>query len=83
LGCCTWEDALWATISALCEEQQSEALAWLGGEFWESSGREEDEASEEEEVIWQADVEQELQALASVHLQEGFTRFTTVIIVFE
>jgi len=30
-ACCTWEDALWATISVLCEERQGEALARLGG----------------------------------------------------
>jgi nuclear pore complex protein Nup107 len=70
-ACRTWEDALWATISVLCEERQSDALARLGGGFWEPSGREEDEASEEEEDAWRADVEQELQALATVQVQEG------------
>ena len=75
-ACRTWEDALWATISVLCEERQSDALARLGGGFWEPSGRElgddvEGEAAEEEEEAWQADVEQELQALATVQVQEG------------
>jgi hypothetical protein len=75
-ACRTWEDALWATISVLCEERQSEALARLGGGFWEPSGRElgedvEGEAAEEEEEAWRADVEQELQALATVQVQEG------------
>jgi nuclear pore complex protein Nup107 len=70
-ACRTWEDALWATISVLCEERQSDALARLGGGFWESSGREEGEASEEEEDAWRADVEQELQALATAQVQEG------------
>ena len=63
---------MWATISVLCEERQSEALARLGGGFWEPSGREEEgEPSEEEEEAWRADVEQELQALATVQIQEG------------
>jgi nuclear pore complex protein Nup107 len=71
-ACRTWEDALWATISVLCEERLSEALARLGGGFWEPSGREEEgEPSEEEEEVWRADVEQELQALATVQVQEG------------
>ena len=75
-ACRTWEDALWATISVLCEERQSEALARLGGGFWEPSRRElgedvEGEAVEEEEEAWRADVEQELQALATVQVQEG------------
>jgi len=75
-ACRTWEDALWATISVLCEERQSEALARLGGGFWEPSGRElgedvEGEAAEEEEEAWRADVEQELQALATAKVQEG------------
>ncbi|KAH9989542.1 107-domain-containing protein [Russula vinacea] len=38
-ACRTWEDALWATISVLCEDRQSEALARLGGGFWEPSRR--------------------------------------------
>jgi len=79
-ACRTWEDALWATISVLCEERQSEALARLGGGFWEPSGREVDvdvggegegDAVDEEEEAWRADVEQELQALATVQVQEG------------
>ena len=79
-ACRTWEDALWATISVLCEERQSEALARLGGGFWEPSGRvllDEQaggpgEAGDEEgEDAWRADVEQELQALATVQVQEG------------
>lgn len=72
-ACRTWEDALWATISVLCEERQSDALARLGGGFWEPSGREEEEgeAGEEEEDAWRADVEQELQALTTVQVQEG------------
>ncbi|KAH9043875.1 nuclear pore protein 84/107 [Lactarius pseudohatsudake] len=71
-ACRTWEDALWATISVLCEERLSEALARLGGGFWEPSGRgEEGEAGEEEEDTWRADVEQELQALSAVQAQEG------------
>jgi nuclear pore complex protein Nup107 len=78
-SCRTWEDALWATISVLCEERQSEALAWLGGGFWGPSGRElgggnvgelEGDAEEEEDA-WRADVEQELQTLAAVQVQEG------------
>ncbi|KAH9976532.1 nuclear pore protein 84/107 [Russula compacta] len=77
-ACRTWEDALWATISVLCEERQSEALARLGGGFWEPSGRVlldeqgQGEAGDEEgEDAWRADVEQELQALATVQVQEG------------
>ena len=75
-ACRTWEDALWATISVLCEERQSEALARLGGGFWEPSGRElevdgEGDAGDEEEEAWRVDVEQELQALATVQVQEG------------
>jgi nuclear pore complex protein Nup107 len=71
-ACRTWEDALWATMSVLCEERLSEALARLGGGFWEPSGRgEEGEAGEEEEDTWRADVEQELQALSVVQAQEG------------
>jgi len=72
-ACRTWEDALWATISVTCEERLSEALARLGGGFWEPSGRgEEQEAGEEEEDTWRADVEQELQALSTVQPQEGY-----------
>ncbi|KAH9075675.1 107-domain-containing protein [Lactarius deliciosus] len=56
-ACRTWEDALWATISVLCEERLSEALARLGGGFWEPSGR-----GEEGE---------KLQALSAVQAQEG------------
>jgi len=41
-ACRTWEDALWATISVLCEERQSEALVRLGGgslgTLWERVG---------------------------------------------
>jgi nuclear pore complex protein Nup107 len=75
-ACRTWEDALWATISVLCEERQSEALARLGGGFWEPSGRELDEemggeVGDEEDDPWRADVEQELQSLATVQVQEG------------
>ncbi|KAI0259467.1 nuclear pore protein 84/107 [Gloeopeniophorella convolvens] len=71
-ACRSWEDALWATISVLCEERQSVALARLGGGFWEPSGRDEaGDLSEEEEEAWQADVEQALQALATVQVQEG------------
>ncbi|KAN0138564.1 Nuclear pore protein 84/107 [Lactarius tabidus] len=71
-ACRTWEDALWATMSVLCEERLSEALARLGGGFWEPSGRgEEGEAGEEEEDTWRADVEQELQSLSAVQAQEG------------
>jgi nuclear pore complex protein Nup107 len=60
----------------LCEERQSEALARLGGGFWEPSGREldvdgEGDAGDEEEEAWRVDVEQELQALATVQVQEG------------
>jgi hypothetical protein len=62
-------------IAVLCEEWQSEALARLGGGFWEPSGREEDEASEEEDA-WRADVEQELHALATVQVQEGGVRIS-------
>lgn len=78
-SCRTWEDALWATISVLCEERQSEALARLGGGFWEPSGRDlgsgdvgggEGDGDEEEDA-WRADVEQELQTLATVQVQEG------------
>ena len=59
-------------MSVLCEERLSEALARLGGGFWEPSGRgEEEEASEEEEDTWRADVEQELQSLSAVQVQEG------------
>jgi nuclear pore complex protein Nup107 len=75
-ACRTWEDALWATISVLCEERQSEALARLGGGFWEPSGRELDEemggeVGDEEDDPWRADVEQELQSLTTVQVQEG------------
>ena len=71
-ACRTWEDALWATMSVLCEERLSEALARVGGGFWEPSGRgEEGEAGEEEEDTWRADVEQELQALSAVQAQDG------------
>ncbi len=78
-ACRTWEDALWATISVLCEEHQSEALARLGGGFWEPSGRESaggdvgagEVEEDEEEDAWRADVEQELQTLATVQVQEG------------
>ncbi|KAI0294069.1 nuclear pore protein 84/107 [Multifurca ochricompacta] len=77
-GCRTWEDALWATISVLCEERQSEALARIGGGFWEPSGRGGEEGeevvgevAEEEEDAWRADVEQALQALATAQVQEG------------
>jgi hypothetical protein len=52
---------------SLCEKRQSEALARLGCGFWVPSWREEEgKASEEEEDAWWADVEQELQALATV-----------------
>ena len=78
-SCRTWEDALWATISVLCEERQSEALARLGGGFWGPSGRELGGGDvgegggdgDEEEDTWRADVEQELQTLATVQVQEG------------
>ena len=78
-SCRTWEDALWATISVLCEERQSEALARLGGGFWGPYGREwgggdageREGDGEEEEDAWRADVEQELQTLAAVQVQEG------------
>ena len=77
-SCRTWEDALWATISVLCEERQSEALARLGGGFWEPSRRELDGGADvgegggdEEEDAWRADVEQELQTLATAQVQEG------------
>ena len=78
-SCRTWEDALWATISVLCEERQSEALARLGGGFWEPSGRDlgggdvgggEGDGDEEEDA-WRVDVEQELQTLATAQVQEG------------
>jgi hypothetical protein len=73
--CRTWEDTLWATISVLCEERQSEALARLSGGFWEPYGRELDEEMGgevgDEDDPWRADVEQELQALAMVQMQEG------------
>ena len=35
--CRTWEDVLWVMISDQCEERPSEALARLGGGFWEPS----------------------------------------------
>ena len=78
-ACRTWEDALWATISVLCEERQSEALARLSGGFWEPSRRELDGGDvgegagedDEEEDAWRADVQQELQTLATVEVQEG------------
>ncbi|KAH9991402.1 107-domain-containing protein [Russula vinacea] len=80
-ACRTWEDALWATISVLCEDRQSEALARLGGGFWEPSRRELDGGDvgegkgegegDEEEDAWRADVEQELQTLATAQVQEG------------
>ena len=75
-ACRTWEDALWATISILCEEHQSEALARLGGGFWEPSGRASDEggdaeAGDDEEEAWRAEVEQELQTLTTAQVQEG------------
>jgi nuclear pore complex protein Nup107 len=41
-SCPTWEDVLWATISVLCEERQSEVLAveWgFLGAIWERVGR--------------------------------------------
>lgn len=59
-------------MSVLCEERLSEALARLGGGFWEPSGRgEEGEPGEEEEDTWRADVEQELQSLSAAQAQEG------------
>jgi nuclear pore complex protein Nup107 len=75
-ACRTWEDSLWATISILCEERQSEVLARLGGGFWEPSGRASDdvgegEAGDEEEEAWRAEAEQELQTLATAQVQEG------------
>lgn len=77
-SCRTWEDALWATISVLCEERQSKALARLGGGFWVPSERDSElgEAmwvsvrdGDEEEDVWQTDVELELQTLATMQVQ--------------
>ena len=34
-ACKTWEDHLWARVSALCEEKLSEDMRLLGANFWE------------------------------------------------
>lgn len=64
------------TISILCKKHQREALARLGGEFWESSGSALDEVSEgeagdEEEEAWWVEVEQGLQTITMAQVQGG------------
>ncbi|KAF8492248.1 nuclear pore protein 84/107 [Gautieria morchelliformis] len=50
-GCKTWEDHLWARISALCEEKLSEAMGRLGPNFWEYGTKAFNAPAATEEVV--------------------------------
>ncbi|KAI0086032.1 nuclear pore protein 84/107 [Irpex rosettiformis] len=76
--CHTWEDHLWAQISVVCEEKESEELSKLTGSFWECGGpapmannvrREDMEEIEDDE--WVKEVVESLESLANVTVQEG------------
>ncbi|KAI0804804.1 nuclear pore protein 84/107 [Irpex lacteus] len=76
--CHTWEDLLWAQLSVVCEEKESEELSKLAGSFWEGSGLGSttgrngnafDEEEEDEE--WEREVVESLESLADVTGQEG------------
>ena len=78
-ACHTWEDHLWAQISVVCEEKESEELSKLTDSFWESGGlgTSRDNAGLDslgggEDDEWQKEVVESLESLASVTVQEGY-----------
>jgi nuclear pore complex protein Nup107 len=73
-SCHTWEDKLWAQVSIVCEEKESEELGKLNHSFWEGDGPESanpksrvpDEAEEIEADEWEKEVIESLESLADV-----------------
>ncbi|TFY66386.1 hypothetical protein EVG20_g4703 [Dentipellis fragilis] len=77
-NCRTWEDKLWATISILCEERQSQTLDHLGGGFWEGgiaaveNGVDPQAMDDEEyEEKWRKDVQDTLAGLVNAKVKDG------------
>lgn len=85
-ACRTWEDIVWAQVSALFEEKQNEAMERLcNGGFWEGgvSAVEKDTAEgadvsmdteEDLDDSWKDEVEQTLSILADAPVQDGLVR---------
>lgn len=75
-ACRTWSDHLWAQISVVCEEKESQEMARLRASFWENpsdmdldaSMDDNDEAEEEE---WEQEVVDSLESLANISVEEG------------
>ncbi|KAI0247725.1 107-domain-containing protein [Lactifluus subvellereus] len=71
-ACRAWEDAPWGQRSPFyARSGRVRPSRGSAGDFWGPSAREEEGEAGEEEDAWRADVEQELQALATVQVQEG------------
>ena len=77
-ACKTWEDHLWARVSALCEEKLSEGMRLLGPNFWEYGIKafdtppvnEEDIISSEEMAL--SEVRRVLGKMSELSVEEGF-----------
>ncbi|KXN92482.1 hypothetical protein AN958_07429 [Leucoagaricus sp. SymC.cos] len=78
-ACRTWEDHLWAQISIMCEEKESEELFKLGGSFWEGGtdavekGVKDISAVDEEreEQGWVKEATEALESLKGIVVTEG------------
>lgn len=77
-ACKTWEDHLWARVSALCEQTLSEAMRRLGPNFWESGTKAlgAPPVNEEEEVVPDdaalKEVRRVLGKMSELNVEEGF-----------
>lgn len=76
-ACKTWEDHLWARVSALCEEKLSESMQLLGPNFWECGTKALDAplVSEEEDVASEHAALEEMRRvlgkLSDLNVEEG------------
>ncbi|GJE90630.1 nuclear pore complex protein [Phanerochaete sordida] len=75
-ACRTWSDHLWAQISVVCEEKESQEMSRLRSSFWENPAETDvnvsmdgDEEAEEEE--WEQEVVGSLESLAHISVEEG------------
>ncbi|EDQ98148.1 uncharacterized protein LACBIDRAFT_309794 [Laccaria bicolor S238N-H82] len=76
LACRTWEDHLWAQVSIMCEEKESQELSRLGGSFWEGGVEAvdkgvNDELDDAEEEEWKKEAISSLDSLKSIAVLEG------------
>ncbi|EKM50986.1 uncharacterized protein PHACADRAFT_177673 [Phanerochaete carnosa HHB-10118-sp] len=75
-ACRTWSDHLWAQISVVCEEKESQEMARLRTSFWENPeeldiGAPADDNDEAEEEEWEREVVGSLESLGTVSVEEG------------